>query len=293
MSNPPRILIASADVDALFDVDVEDDDGVVADALRAAGAVVAIEHWDDPEVDWGGADAVLVRSVWDYPARRDQFVAWAAAVGAATTLFPDPDIVRWNTHKGYLLELEERGAPVVPTAWLGAGDDVELAEVAADRGWDAVVVKPAVGSGSRGLVVAPDPSAAQAAFAALVADHDVLVQPMLARVATTGELSVVVIDGRCSHAVRKVPAAEDLRVQIEFGGTYEQVEPDEATVRLAEWVVAATAVEPLFARVDLLPADDGTWQLVELELVEPALYVDWGPGSADRLAAALLARLDG
>lgn len=293
----PHILIASTDLPALYasmgqDVVTSDaDDEVVAEALRRQGAAVDIVCWDDPDADWAAVDAVLIRSTWDYRDRRDEFVAWAARVGAVTTLLPDADVVRWNTHKSYLLELEDRGAPIVPTAWLAAGDDVDLATLAADRGWSEVAAKPAIGAGSVGLVLAPDPAAAQGEFDRLVADHDVLVQPLLRRIADEGELSVICIEGRVSHTVRKRPAAGQLRVQIEFGASYDLVDLDRDRASLAEWVVAATGVEPLFARVDLVPGDDGTWQVGEVELVEPALYLRWAPGADDRFATAVLARL--
>lgn len=290
---PPRVLVASCDLDAAFDTStgLDDDDAQVAAALRAAGADARIAWWDDPDVDWSAADAVLVRSTWNYQDRRDQFIEWARLVGEATTLFPDPDVVRWNTRKSYLMELEDRGVPVVPTAWVGRGDRIDLAALAASRGWSQVVAKPVVGAGSIGLVVARDPAAHQAAFDALVADGDAMVQPLYDRVADLGERSVVVIDGVASHGVRKVPAAGDVRVQVEFGGTYLPWDPDPGIARLAEWIVEAASPGALFARVDMLPADDETWELVELELVEPALFVDWADGAADRLARALLARL--
>nr|WP_274387910.1 hypothetical protein [Salsipaludibacter albus] len=265
----------------------------MADALAAVGTDVQVVTWDDPAVDWSGADAVVLRSVRHDPQRRDELVDWAGRVGGVTQLFPDADVVRWNTHTSYLLELEDRGAPIVPTAWLAAGDRVSLADLAADRGWDAVVAKPAVGAGRVGIVVARDPAAEEEAFTELLAHHDVLVQPFLERVGDLGELSVVCIDGRCSHAVRKVPAAGDWRVRVAFGATHEHVEPDLATARLAEWIVAATEAEPLFARVDLLPAPDGTWQLLEVDLVDPGLHLAGAPGSAERLAVALRARLGG
>lgn len=289
----PLVLVASCDLSEVFDVEVDDDDEAVVAALRRAGAAARIEYWDDPSVDWAAADAVVIRSVWNYQGRRDDLVSWAADVGEVTSLFPDADVVRWNTHKSYLLELEDRGVPIVPTAWLGRGDEVDLAALATSRGWDRVVAKPAVGAGSVGLVVAPEPAVAQDEFAALVADHDVLVQPLYDRIMTDGERSVVLVDGRVSHGLHKMPAADEVRVQVEFGGRYSPWDVDRETARLAEWTVESMGVDPLFARVDLVPSDDGTWHVIEVELVEPALFVDWAPGSADRLARALLARLGG
>lgn len=269
---------------------LDSDDPALARALEAAGADVSIRAWDD-EVDWAGADAVVVRTTWDYQQRLDEFVGWAEAVAESTLVLPSPDVVRWNTRKSYLMELEDRGAPVVPTAWLGAGDRVDLAALAAARDWSQVVVKPVVAAGGRGLIVASDPAAEQEAFAALAATEDVMVQPLLTQVRTQGELSAVLLDGRVSHAVRKLPADDQWRIHIEVGGEYEQVDLPEDLRRLAEWVVAQLPDVPAIARIDLLPADDGEWQVTELELVEPALYLDWVDGAAERVAATILARL--
>ena len=237
----------------------------------------------------------MIRSTWDYTTDVDAFHAWARRVEAAGTQLHNPaEVVRWNTHKGYLLELEERGAPIVPTAWLGRGDEVDLAELAVARHWDGVVAKPAVGAGAEGLLVVPpgtDPAPHQPTFAALTAAGDAMVQPFITSVHEQGELSVVVVDGRVSHAVRKLPADGEVRTQIEFGARYVAEEPDPDAAALAEWLVEATGHDLLYARVDLLADDDGSWLLGELEAIEPALLFAWAEGSAATFADALLRRL--
>ena len=292
-----QVALAScaAVIDGTFEADQDDEDGLAALAARGVGGVV--HDWRDGAVDWAAADAVVIRSTWDHTEHLDAFLRWTRLVEATgTPLFNGAEVCRWNTHKRYLIELEERGAPIVPTAWLAAGDRVALADVAAARGWDAgVVAKPAVGAGAQGLlVVRPgrDPADAQRAFAALLAAGDVMVQPLVPSVAE-GELSVVVVDGEVSHAVRKVPAEDEVRVQVEFGGTYLPEEPDPDAAGLARWLVESTGHDLLFARVDLLADDDGSWMLGELELVEPSLLLPWSDGGADRLVDALLRRLDG
>src|SRR5680860_707874 len=133
----PRILLASSDILQTFEIHDGDEESL-ATALRARGATVDIASWDAEAVDWDGADAVVIRSTWDYVDRRDEFMAWCGRVADDTLLFNPADVVRWNTHKSYLIELEDRGVPIVPTAWLGAGDDVDLAELAVSRGWREV-----------------------------------------------------------------------------------------------------------------------------------------------------------
>lgn len=275
--------------------EMDQDEAELTTALTDRGAAVHEVAWRQADADWGAFDAVVIRSTWDYTDDVDAFLAWARGVeDAGTQLHNSAEVVRWNTHKGYLIELEERGAPIVPTAWLGKGDEVALAAVAAARGWDGVVAKPAVGAGADGLLVVPpgtDPADHQAAFSALTAAGDAMVQPYVRSVHDAGELSVVVIDGHVSHAVRKRPRSGEVRTQIEFGADYVAEEPDPDASALAAWLVEATGHDLLYARVDLLAADDGQWLLGELEAIEPALLLAWSDGGAHRLADALLQRL--
>ncbi len=269
-------------------------DGPLATALADRGARVHRPRWDDGAVDWSGFDLAVVRTTWDYTSRRDDFVAWAAAAGDRTALWNPADVLRWNTHKSYLIELEERGAPVVPTAWLARGDRVDLGELLGSRRWRRAVVKPAVAGGSEGLHrVDDDLAAGQRHLDALLDAGDVMVQPYLDAVERDGEVSVVLIDGAVTHAVRKTPAAGEFRIQTQFGGRYERLElGGEAAepAALAAWVVEASGHDFLYARVDLLRDDDGVWQLAELEVTEPDLLLSLAPEVGTVLADATLAR---
>jgi glutathione synthase/RimK-type ligase-like ATP-grasp enzyme len=273
--------------------ELDQDDTPLADALRRRGLDVRLAVWDDPEVDWSDAGIVVIRSTWDHTGRRDDFVAWAERVAGVTRLENPADVIRWNTHKGYLIELEERGAPVVPTAWLGQGDRVDLGELLDSRGWKRAVVKPAVDAGSRGLrrVDRDDLAGGQEHLEALLSGADVMIQPYLEAIETAGEFSMVFIDGAFSHAVRKRPAAGEFRIQVEYGGRYVPEEPAEEARDLAAWILGATGHEFLYARVDLVPDEVGTLQLAELEVTEPSLYLTHVPEAADRLAAAIEERL--
>ena len=269
-------------------------DVALHDALSARGIAFERPLWNDADVDWSAYDLAVVRTVWDYTVARDAFVDWAARAGGMTRLENPPDVLRWNTHKGYLIELEERGAPVVPTAWLGRGDTVDLAELCAARGWDEVVIKPAVAAGSDGLVRAGGGRAghrrAQEALDALLDADDVMVQPFRPRIAE-GELSLVAVEGRVTHAVRKRPADGEFRVQGRFGGTYVRETPTPDAVALAEWILEALGTPLLFARVDLVTADDGTLELGEVEATEPDLYLEQSEEGTDALVDAIVARL--
>lgn len=276
--------------------ELDQDDAPLVAALRDAGIEAEMAVWDDPDVDWASARLVLVRSTWDYTDRRDEFVEWAKRVDAVTDLQNPAEVIRWNTHKGYLLELEERGAPIVPTAWLGQGDRIDLADLLTSRAWKRAVIKPAIDAGSRGLrrvdaTDGADLAAGQAHLDHLLANGDVMVQPYLESIETDGELSVVFFDGEFSHAVRKRPAPDDFRIQVEYGGRYSVEEIDGDVRDLAAWILESTGQEFLYARVDLVADETGAPQLAELELTEPSLYLTHVPGAAEKLAAAVAKRL--
>ncbi|MDO8214094.1 RimK family alpha-L-glutamate ligase [Conexibacter sp. CPCC 206217] len=274
---------------------LDPDDALLADAVRALGAEVVPRAWDDGAVDWSAFDLVLVRSPWDYHLRRDAFVHWAARVERETRLLNHAATIAWNTDKTYLRTLAERGVPTVPTAWVGqAGPSPSLADLLAERGWAGgeAIVKPAVGLGSSGLLRVPagDPGGAGAAhLSALAAAGDAMVQPFVPSLPVAGELSLVFFERRLSHVLRKRPAAGEFRVQPEFGAVTVPATATPRQLAVAERALACVDDDALlYARVDLVagPADE-VW-LMELELVEPTLYFEAAPGSAERFAQLVL-----
>ncbi len=251
-------------------------------ALTQQGVGHRVLLWTDPEVG-AGADLVVVRTPWDYIHRCDEFLYVCRNAGAP--VLNPPDVLGWNSHKGYLVELAEAGVPVVPTRLVRAGTDAALRD---GEGRLALVVKPAVSSGSRGAerFESGDPGAL-AHLTELAADRDTLVQPYVASVADRGERSLIFLGGEFSHAVDKLPAAGDYRVQEIYGGRYRTHEPTAAEKRVAERALAAApAGGLLYARVDLVDAGDGPL-VMELELIEPELFLGSHDDAPHRLAGAI------
>lgn len=267
------------------------DEAPLAEALRARGHQPGVAVWDDPALDWSAFDAALIRSTWDYYRRRDEFVAWAFRAGAATRLFNPPELVRWTTHKFYLRELERGGAPVVPTEFLEAGSGADLAALMSARGWESVVVKPAVSADSFATLRAGrgDPAEGQAHLDRHLPARDMMVQAYMPAVSEPGERCLVAIDGRLSHAVRKR--------SLFLGGRHAGPEglpvaiaDDEAAAARAILALVPGGV-PLYARIDLVRDPAGRPRLMELELAEPSLFFAEGPGSAARLVEGLERRM--
>jgi len=262
------------------------DDAPLRGALAAAGLRADTLAWDDPAVDWSATALCLLRSTWNYVHNLDAFLAWTERCAVATQLWNPPPIVRWNSHKSYLLDLQARGLPVVPTRLVRCGARLDVRETLGV--WPAAVIKPAVGAGSFETIrISGDDLAASQAYAdRLTGQGDVLAQPYIRSVADYGERALVWVDGELTHAVRK---------NARFAGDPLGITPvgiadDEAALALR--VLAAIPGPLMYARVDLVRDEDGRPRLMELELIEPSLWFEHGPRALTRFVegAARLAR---
>lgn len=257
-------------------------------ALASLGAAGEPAVWDDLAVRWQEYDLAVVRSTWDYVARRDEFVAWADRVAGLTRLENPAPVLKWNTDKTYLRELAGAGVRVVPTHWIGPADQARI-PFEGD-----VVVKPTISAGAKDTARHADRDAATAHIRALQSrGRSVMVQPYLAALDEAGETALVYVDGVYSHAIRKGPI---LRPDVRYvDGLYaqEDIRPREADGdqrRLAEAALARNPGPLLYARADMAPGPDGAPLLLELELAEPSLFFAHAEGSARRLAQAILER---
>ena len=251
--------------------------------LRAAGLEVEARDWARAE-DLAAFDLVLPLLVWGYPFAPRQ---WAAAVDrweAQSVRLQNPaSVLRWNADKIYLERLAERGAPVVPTRHCTQLNAVELAAAARAFGTDRLVAKPRISSTAwqtiRWMPGAPLEGGPEG---------PAMVQPYLPGIERTGELSLIFFGGAFSHAVSKRPQPGDFRVQPEFDGIIAACAPDADEREAAARILAAVEEPLLYARIDLVRGLDGAPQLIELELIEPDLYLGYDEGAGARFAAAAL-----
>jgi len=266
------------------------DEAPLAEALGAAGISSNVLAWDDPEADWSRARMTVLRSSWNYPLHRDAFVGWAEATARVSDLWNPLGVVRWNSHKSYLLDLERRGVPVTPTAVVPRGGEITLDSILAERGWEEAVVKPAVSAASfKTIRVGPSTrEKGEAHLRRLLPERDMLVQEYLPSVEGYGERALVWIDGELTHAVRKTPRFEG---EDESVSSAVAISADEAA--LASSALKAVDGRMLYARVDVAPGPDGRPVLMELELIEPSLFFPQFPGALDRFVTGIRRRLDG
>lgn len=269
------------------------EDALLSAALLAHGIRASRVDWSDPRVEWARFAAAVFRTTWDYFDRIAEFRAWLGDVEPRMPLIHNGEIVRWNMDKHYLLDLERAGVRIVPTQVVRRGAGVSLSSVLTARGWGEGIAKPAISGSARHTWRArPGDAASDARFEALIFEEDMLVQPFVPGVMSLGEVSLMVIGGRYSHAVRKLPKAGDFRVQDDHGGTVHAHVATDAERAFAEAAVAAVDAELVYARVDVVAVDEGL-ALMELELIEPELWMRAAPESAVAFAAAIVGALRG
>jgi glutathione synthase/RimK-type ligase-like ATP-grasp enzyme len=288
-----RYTAAAADPGDWYLGNILADDGLLQAALSRRGLTSVRVDWADAGVDWSAFGCALFRTTWDYFDRFPQFTAWLDHVERHTRVCNPVPTVRWNMDKHYLADLEARGVPVVPSRFLERGSTTPLIDVLTEAGWDEAVVKPCVSGAARHTYRVNRRTAGevQPLLTELLAAEAMIVQPFMADIARTGEDTLMVFGGKYSHAVRKVAKAGDFRVQDDFGGTVHPHTPTAEQIALAERAVAACAAVPVYGRVDLVRDNAGRLAIMELELIEPELWLRMHPPSADTFADSVVAFL--
>ncbi len=264
----------------------EDDQSVIA-PLQALGIQARPAVWDDLSFPWNDSDAVILRSCWDYHLKLPQFLDWIAALETAgVRVWNTPSIVRWNSNKTYLRDLERKDIPIIPTFWPEAS--VSLPGKLNELGWNAAVIKPRVSATAHRTCMTSinDVTEGQSLLNELVAGPGAMVQKFVENIRTQGEWSLIFFSGRFSHAVIKTPKPGDFRVQHDFGGTERPTIPPRPVLEAASRAVSAVDPIPLYARVDGVE-HEGQFLLMELELIEPALFLLSDPSAAGRFAGAI------
>jgi glutathione synthase/RimK-type ligase-like ATP-grasp enzyme len=272
------------------------DDQLLADELVARDIRPVAAIWNDPAQRWAEYDAVVIRSCWDYHLAHDAFLEWLTRLEATgVRVMNPPALVRWNAEKSYLRDLSLRGVTVVPTTWVERGDVQPLHAMMREQHWSEVVVKPAISASAHDTWRATASAAitSEGRFREMVARGRVLVQPYLDVIAADGEWSLLFYGGAYSHSVLKRPRPGDFRVQVEHGGGSEVREPDGPVIEAARRALAEAEqgrARSLYARVDGCVMD-GQFVLMELELIEPDLFLRAHAAAPARLAEALLSRM--
>lgn len=261
--------------------------------LSEAGIKTRILDWRTPGFDFSQFDLVVLRSCWDYHLRAAEFTEWLRRTAREVPVLNDLPTVLWNQNKFYLQEMEHRGIEIAPTIFTTGSAPIGAAGRAQIESWPKIVVKPAVSASAHktclmdGVALPTDTELARQ-----MGGGPFLIQQFIPEIQSHGEISFIYIDGIFSHAVLKRPAAGDFRVQQEHGGSAEIFLPSSELLDQANHIASTVPQvrDSLYCRIDAV-ARDGRLVLMELELIEPELFLGLADGVAKRFAEAIVGRM--
>ncbi len=259
------------------------------DAMSAQGWEVDAVVWRDPEIDWNVYDAVYLCTAWDYPQHLDEFIAVLQNIeNSAAMLINEMSLLQWTLRKTYLRDLESRGADIVPSLWCSDIDAEDMSSWFTTHATDTVIIKPEVGANAHDTFVLKNPVSleTQAAMSTTFQGRAFFVQPFIESIRTEGEYSLFYFGGEYSHAILKTPREGDYRSQEEHGAQIVSVQPSEQLLAAGRTVLSEVSPQPVYVRVDFVRAADNRFLVMELELIEPALYLRMDDLAATRFAAA-------
>ena len=272
-----------------------DEDELLEKVLLGLGIDFKFEVWSDPKVDWKKYAFLLIKSPWDYFDRYAEFLTWCHRIqelGIPT--LNSMDTIIWNSDKWYLKEIQEKGFPIVPTHYLRKKEPFDLSNYFLEFNTDELIIKPTVSGGSKNTLKLQKESwrEKQEMIAALLNQEDFMVQPFVEEVAITGEYSYLFFNGKFSHAVLKSPKKGEFRVQHFFGGSIHAVIPNPGQLEYMQKLVDTFAKDTLYARVDGVWTE-GVFYLMELELIEPYLFLFTSEMAMENYKMSLLERICG
>lgn len=265
------------------------EDQLLQEALRQLGLSSVRVAWSRADVDWSQFRCAVFRTTWDYFDCFPEFSAWFARVRSLTRLCNDPQTIAWNMDKHYLADLEEKGISVVSSRFVERGTTISLTELLDESGWEDAVIKPCVSGAARHTyrINRANASAVDDIVRSLLANESLLLQPFQRAIVEHGEDTLMLFNGRYSHAVRKVAKPGDFRVQDDYGGTVHAHHPTAEQIELAERAMACCLPVPAYGRVDMVQIAPRRYAVMELELIEPELWLRYHPPAAVPFAQAI------
>jgi glutathione synthase/RimK-type ligase-like ATP-grasp enzyme len=245
--------------------------------------------------DWNQFDAVYICTPWDYPQHVAEFKDVLESIEASSAvLFNDLAIVQWNLEKTYMRDMEARGDDIVPSSWYDDFDIEDVPGYFTEHGVDKVVIKPIIGGNAKDTFVLSNPVGKEllGVLSETFKGRRFFVQPFIENIKTEGEYSLFFFNGAYSHAIQKMPKPGDFRVQEEHGADIVACEPPAGLKETALQVFSHIDPLPVYGRGDWVRGPDGRFLLMELELIEPSLYLRTDSQAATRFAAAFNQRFE-
>ena len=283
-------LVTYNDNGAYHNQNTENEDDVLIRYLQSKGLTLEKTIWNNPAINWESYDLVLLKSPWDYFNLIDDFYQWLTAMENKKVKLINPiPTIKWNADKHYLKDIEEGGLKIAPCVFLEKGKKVNLNDYFITLNAEKLIVKPAVSGGSKNTfkISAQNVEEVNQHLQVLLDVEDFIVQPFLNEIEEEGEWSFLFFGGKFSHALLKKAKAGDFRVQHVFGGTIHPHQPSEELIEKAQSYVDQFAKGCLYARVDGVIVNQ-QFLLMELELIEPFLFLDTNKQSLENYYQALL-----
>jgi glutathione synthase/RimK-type ligase-like ATP-grasp enzyme len=268
---------------------VLDEDNYVKKSLENLGLKVKRLAWDDSSFNWETTKSVLFRSTWDYFDRFQEFSIWLEKVSKITRLINSEKIIQWNLDKHYLNDLEKKGIHTIPTIYIEKGTKTTLQTIHKENNWNHTILKPCISGGARHTYKLNPENLIEheEILQKLISEEAMMLQPFQNSIVEVGEISLVIINGKFTHAVLKKAKKGDFRVQDDWGGTVHIYNPNKEEINFAEDAIKACIEFPAYARVDITTDNNGKLAIVELELIEPELWFRNNPKSANLLAKTI------
>ncbi len=268
---------------------VLDEDNYVKKALENQSLIVLRLSWDDPTFNWSTTKYILFRSTWDYFNRFSEFSKWLEKVSTQTQLLNSENIIRWNIDKHYLQDLQQNGVHICESYFIEKGEKRTLKNIVDQYKLNEFVLKPCISGAARHTYKINHSTLDkhEGVFSSLIANEAMIIQPFQYNIVKKGEISLMVMNGKFTHAVLKIAKEGDFRVQDDFGGSVHNYTPTQLEINFAENAVKACKELPIYARVDVFTDNNDELAIAELELIEPELWFRNNPKAADELAKGI------
>jgi glutathione synthase/RimK-type ligase-like ATP-grasp enzyme len=262
------------------------EDRLLQTALEKKGLKICKKDWADPNFNWTSTKYAILRSTWDYFERFNEFFSWIQETKHKTHFINSSEIINWNIDKHYLKDLANNGLNTTPTIFIEKDNKITLAQLFKKTKWPEVVIKPVISGAARHTyrITQNNYTIYEEIFQRLIKEECMLFQEFMKNITSQGEISLIIIGGKYTHAVRKIAKMGDFRVQDDHGGKAVEYEANDKEIKFAERCVKKCPFSPIYARVDITYDNNNNLSLIELELIEPELWFRNNPRSALLLA---------
>ncbi len=268
-------------------------DKLLIEPMKNIGWMAEEVSWRNENVNWNDYDAVIVRSTWDYQNDSEKFIGVLEKINTVSHLENDLDLMKWNMNKNYLFDLEQNGVKIVDTIWEKKFNRNLANEYFEKLNTNEIIIKPNISANADNTfrLTREKLNKNLQLLENIFAEREFMVQPFLKNIIEEGEYSLFFFNGKFSHSVLKKPKENDFRVQEEHGGNIQPFKVSSQLILIAENIIKKLSTIPLYGRVDLVRTKENEFAVMELELIEPSLYLNKNDKSPAKFVKAFEERI--